>query len=177
MKKPTLLFLLLLGFPVAAAASKARIDVEVDESSDQFRIIVSSDRKIKFDAYQLEAPYEGFPPGSAGVLVMQKAGNIVGCHNDNRPNYPVMLGSNSVSADEVKMVSVSKGKPYVTPWYPSQTLFYFFDECVDRSVNPNISAGYSKYQIHVDIKTSRGVLAARTRWLDFHQFGTSRWGR
>jgi len=177
MYRSFVLLLLVVSFPANAAPQDGKIEIEVNESADQFRIIVSSDAPMKFDAIQLEAPYEEFPPGSAGVLVMQGAGQVVGCHADNQPNYPALLGSNSLSAQDVKMVSVGRGKPYVTPWYPSQSLFYFFDECVDRSINKNRSSEYSKYQIHVDIVTSRGAMSTKTAWLDFHDFETSGWGR
>lgn len=155
----------------------SRIEIEVNEVSDEFRVIVLSEKPLRFNAYQLEAPHSNFPPASAGVLVKQSAGNVVGCHEDNQPSHVVELSSSSRSARDKKMVTVKKGKPYVTPWYPSQTLFYFFDECVNNFVNPSASYGYAKYQILVDIETNHGILAAKTGWLDFHGFGTSGWGK
>jgi len=172
--------LIALLFQVSALQTPSHepaIRIEVDEKSDQFRIIVESEKRTRFNAYQLEAPHDNFPPASAGVLVKQEGDNVVGCQEDNRPNYSVELSSSSRAANDRKMTIVKKGQPYITPWYPSQSLFYFFDECVDLRVNPGGTGGYRKYQILVDIETSRGEISTKTDWLDFHDFGTSQWGR
>jgi hypothetical protein len=165
--------LMALALQVATESTpRSSINIEVDEPRDQFRIVVAARRSLKFDAYQLEIPHEGLPPSNVGVVVMNERGEVVGCGGMNEPRYAAGMSSSSRSVTDKDMVRVAKGKPYATPWVDSKSLFIFFDQCVI----PARRGGYVKYQIQVEIETSKGLVSTKTEWLDFDGFRTSGWG-
>lgn len=57
----------------------------------------------------------------------------------------------------------------MSPWFKSESLFFGFDRCV----NPSRRGGYVKYQIQIEIETSKGVISTKTDWLDFDGFNTN----
>jgi hypothetical protein len=155
-----------------ATTPQSTIRIEVNETTDQFRVVVSTRKPMRFNAYQLEAPHEGLPPGNVGVLAKNERDEMVGCGKANEPRYAAAMSSSSRPAADKKMVRVTVNKPYVTQWFDSKSLFVFFDECA----LPQRRGGYAKYQIQVDIETSKGPLSTKTEWLDFDGFSTSGWG-
>lgn len=148
------------------AAPRESVSIEVDESKDEFRVVVQSDRKIKFDALQTESPSPGFPAAHASVLVMNSRGEIVGCHDDNIPYLVANNISGSLKPGDRQMVRVTKDRPYTSPWYKSQSLFFGFDRCVF----PGRRGEYVKYQIQIEIETSKGVISTKTDWLPISGF-------
>lgn len=156
-------------FASLSATPRESVTIEVDESKDEFRIVVKTDRKIKFDAFQTESPSPGFPAAFASVLVMNSQGEIVGCHKENLPRHPADSISGSRWPKDRKMVRVTKTRPYMSPWFQSQSLFFAFDDCVF----PGRRGGYVKYQIQIEIETSKGVISTKTDWLDFDGFNTN----
>jgi hypothetical protein len=143
------------------AVPRESVSIEVDESKDEFRVVVQSDRKIKFDALQTESPSPGFPAAHASVLVMNSRGEIVGCHSDNLPYHVANNISGSLKSGDRKIVRVTKDRPYTSPWYKSQSLFFGFDRCVF----PERRGEYVRYQIQIEIETSKGVISTKTDWL------------
>lgn len=64
------------------------------------------------------------------------------------------------------MVRVTKDRPYMSPWFESQSLFFGFDQCVF----PERRGEYVKYQIQIEIETSKGVISTKTDWLPISGF-------
>lgn len=151
-----------------SAAPRESVTIEVDESKDEFRVVVKTDRKIKFDAYQTESPSPGFPAAFAGVLVMNSRGEVVGCHQENRPRHVADSISGSRWPEDSRIVRVTNDRPYTSPWFKSESLFFAFDACV----RPDRRGEYVKYQIQIEIETSKGVISTKTDWLDFDGFKT-----
>lgn len=151
-----------------SSAPRESVTIEVDESKDEFRVVVQTDRKIKFDAYQTESPSPGFPAAFVSVLVMNSRGEVVGCHEENLPRHPADRISGSRWPKDRRIVRVTKDRPYMSPWFKSQSLFFAFDPCV----LPKRRGGYVKYQIQIEIETSKGVISTKTDWLDFDGFKT-----
>jgi hypothetical protein len=150
------------------AAPRESVTIEVDESKDEFRVVVQTNRKIKFDAYQTESPSPGFPAAFASVLVMNSRGEVVGCHKENLPRHPADRISGSRWPKDRRIVRVTKDHSYMSPWFKSQSLFFAFNDCV----LPERRGGYAKYQIQIEIETSRGVISTKTDWLEFDGFKT-----
>lgn len=63
---------------------------------------------------------------------------------------------------------MTKDRPYVSPWYKSESAFRGFDDCV----LPSRRDDYVKYQMQIEVETSRGVISTKTDWLDFDEFKT-----
>ena len=150
--------------------------IEVDEDADRFRIVLTSDVTLQFDATAFDIAHTGLAPNSVGVLVRQGNGNVVGAHAGDTPSYSSELSSQSRSVDDVRMVTVGPGQPFVTDWTPSETLFRFFDQQVSRTANPTWRDPYTHYKIVVAIHTTEGVVAANSEWLVFDDFPTSGFG-
>ncbi len=152
-----------------SATPRESVTIEVDESKDEFRVVVQTDRKIKFDAVQTKSPSPGFPAATSSVLVMNSQGEIVGCHEENLPRYVADSISGTRKPEDSKIVRVTKDRPYVSPWFKSESLFFGFDRCV----LPERRGGYVKYQIQIEIETSKSVISTKTDWLDFDGFNTN----
>jgi hypothetical protein len=161
---------------LSSAAAGPTLRIEVDEDADRFRIVLTSDVALQFDATAFDIAHEGLAPNSVGVLVRQGNGNVIGRHAGDFPSYSSQLSSQSRSIDDVRMVTVGPGHPFVTDWTPSETLFRFFDEQVSRQANPTWRDPYTHYKIVVSIDTTEGVVAANTPWLVFDDFPTSAFG-
>jgi hypothetical protein len=162
--KSLLIMLLLSSVPTS---SHEAVTIEVDESKHEFRVVVKTDRKIKFDAFQTESPSPGFPAAFAGVLVMNSRGEVVGCQEENLPRHVADSISGSRRPEDRKIVKVTRNRPYLSPWYKSKNLFFGFDSCV----LPSRRGGYVKYQIQIEIETSRGLISTKTHWLDINGLG------
>lgn len=161
--------LFLMGFlvmPVIAAAADHRVTIEVNEQTNQFRIKIETDKRLKIVPWELDAPHGGFPSRSAGVLVQNARGETVGCGENNAPRFAAEASSSSINVKDLKYVSVKRGQAFITPWFYSQDLFFLFDQCV----MPERRGGYVNYQIVARINTNKGVLTARTEWLPIRGF-------
>lgn len=161
---------------LSSAAAGPTMRIEVDEDADRFRIVLTSDVVLQFDATSFDVASEGLAPNRVGVLVRQGNGNVIGVHAGDFPAYSSQLSSQSRSVDDVRMVTVGPGQPFVTGWTPSEALFRFFDQQVSRQANPTWRDPYTHYKIVVSINTTEGVVAANTPWLVFDDFPTSAFG-
>jgi len=164
--------LAILLFASMIASPSGVLSIQVDEARDRFRIVVESDRNIDLDVSQIESPGPGFPAAYAAVLAMNSRGEIVGCYEDNRPRHPADSISGSRWPRDSRVVQVAAGRRYESQWFKSQSLFFAFDGCV----LPERRGEYVKYQILIEIETSRGVISGETGWIDFHGFKTSQSG-
>ncbi len=161
-----LIFLGLLTMSVFTASAEDRVVIEVNEQTNQFRILVETDRRLKIFPWELQAPHGGFPPRSAGVLVQNSSGETIGCGMNNEPRHAANASSSSTNVKDIKYARIKKDQPFITPWFYSQDLFFLFDQCV----MPERRGGYVNYQIVVHVNTNKGVLVARTEWLPIRGF-------
>jgi hypothetical protein len=157
---------MLLAMSAAAAAADQRLTIEVDEKTNQFRISVETDKRLKIIPLELQAPHGGFPPRAAGVLVQNARGEIIGCGEENTPSYAAESSSSSISVKDLKFVKIVKGQETVTPWFYSQDLFFLLDQCV----MPERRGGYVNYQIVARINTNKGQLTTSTGWMPIRGF-------
>ena len=142
--------------------SGAKMVVEVERSTEMYRLVVNSTEPATINSWGLRPPQRGVSPWGVGIQIKREDGSLVQC-DLSRSDYSSASLSSDDPFPENQPVVVTRESSFSTDWYRMADLFSGIGACASKTE----VKGWKWYKIKASAESSEGKLTAESEWLPY----------